>query len=98
MSLHHRYIPSLRGVFTFPQSLGILGGKPGASTYIVGVQDDKALYLDPHEVQWVKSRIFHVTFQLSNVLLQFLLFWLENSEIYRRYLNRTQIIKYQILF
>ncbi|WOL05394.1 cysteine protease ATG4B isoform X1 [Canna indica] len=45
------YIPLLRETFTFPQSLGILGGKPGASTYIVGVQDDKALYLDPHEVQ-----------------------------------------------
>ncbi|KAI3962209.1 hypothetical protein MKX01_030759 [Papaver californicum] len=48
-----RYIPSLRATFTFPQSLGILGGKPGASTYIVGVQDDKAFYLDPHEVQQV---------------------------------------------
>ncbi|ONK71361.1 uncharacterized protein A4U43_C04F7750 [Asparagus officinalis] len=46
-----RYFPSLRDTFTFPQSLGILGGKPGASTYIVGVQDEKALYLDPHEVQ-----------------------------------------------
>ncbi|XP_058110611.1 cysteine protease ATG4B-like isoform X2 [Magnolia sinica] len=46
-----RYIPLLRETFTFPQSLGILGGKPGASTYIVGVQDDKAIYLDPHEVQ-----------------------------------------------
>uniref|UniRef100_A0A1D1Z3D5 Cysteine protease n=1 Tax=Anthurium amnicola TaxID=1678845 RepID=A0A1D1Z3D5_9ARAE len=46
-----RYIPLLQATFTFPQSLGIMGGKPGASTYIVGVQDDKALYLDPHEVQ-----------------------------------------------
>ncbi|KAK9287969.1 hypothetical protein L1049_016414 [Liquidambar formosana] len=46
-----RYIPSLGATFTFPQSLGILGGKPGASTYIVGVQDEKAFYLDPHEVQ-----------------------------------------------
>lgn len=46
-----RYIPLLRETFTFPQSLGIMGGKPGASTYIVGVQDDKAFYLDPHEVQ-----------------------------------------------
>lgn len=46
-----RYIPSLRATFTFPQSLGIMGGKPGASTYIVGVQDDNAFYLDPHEVQ-----------------------------------------------
>ncbi|XP_019057524.1 PREDICTED: cysteine protease ATG4b-like, partial [Tarenaya hassleriana] len=45
-----RYIPSLVATFTFPQSLGILGGKPGASTYIVGVQEDKGFYLDPHEV------------------------------------------------
>ncbi|KAG0461948.1 hypothetical protein HPP92_020424 [Vanilla planifolia] len=50
-----RYIPLLWETFTFPQSLGILGGKPGASTYIVGVQDDKALYLDPHEVQQVAN-------------------------------------------
>ncbi|CAA6666592.1 unnamed protein product [Spirodela intermedia] len=46
-----RYIPLLWETFTFPQSLGVVGGKPGASTYIVGVQDDKALYLDPHLVQ-----------------------------------------------
>ncbi|XP_021907058.1 cysteine protease ATG4 [Carica papaya] len=46
-----RYIPSLWATFTFPQSLGILGGKPGASTYIVGVQGDNVYYLDPHVVQ-----------------------------------------------
>lgn len=44
----------LGSTFTFPQSLGILGGRPGASTYIVGVQDDKAFYLDPHEVHPVQ--------------------------------------------
>ncbi|KAE7995822.1 hypothetical protein FH972_000589 [Carpinus fangiana] len=48
-----RYIPSLRATFMFPQSLGILGGKSGASTYVVGVQDEKALFLDPHDVQLV---------------------------------------------
>ncbi|AQK91744.1 forkhead-associated domain-containing protein / FHA domain-containing protein [Zea mays] len=48
---HDRYIPLLKETFMFPQSLGILGGKPGTSTYIAGVQDDRALYLDPHEVQ-----------------------------------------------
>ncbi|KAL3637868.1 hypothetical protein CASFOL_018316 [Castilleja foliolosa] len=48
-----RYIPLLSATFTFPQSLGILGGRPGASTYLVGVQDENAFYLDPHEVQQV---------------------------------------------
>ncbi|KAL8130218.1 hypothetical protein V2J09_019373 [Rumex salicifolius] len=46
-----RYVPLLAATFTFPQSLGILGGKPGASTYITGVQDGQAFYLDPHEAQ-----------------------------------------------
>ncbi|XP_052195929.1 cysteine protease ATG4-like isoform X3 [Diospyros lotus] len=49
--INTRYIPLLSATFTFPQSLGILGGRSGASTYIVGVQDDEAFYLDPHEVQ-----------------------------------------------
>ena len=48
-----RYIPLLQSTFTFPQSLGILGGNSGASTYIVGVQNGKAFYLDPHDVQTV---------------------------------------------
>ncbi|CAM8952043.1 unnamed protein product [Rhodiola kirilowii] len=51
--INTRYIPSLEATFTFPQSLGIIGGKPGSSTYIVGVQDAKAIYLDPHFVQRV---------------------------------------------
>lgn len=51
--VNSRYLPSLWATFTFPQSLGVLGGKPGASTYLVGVQGDQAFYLDPHEVQQV---------------------------------------------
>ncbi|PON86856.1 Peptidase C [Trema orientale] len=50
-TINPRYIPALRATFTFPQSIGIMGGRPGASTYIVGVQDEKAFYLDPHECQ-----------------------------------------------
>ncbi|PRQ23227.1 putative peptidase C54 [Rosa chinensis] len=49
--LNPRYIPSLRATFTFPQSVGIMGGRPGVSTYIIGVQDENAIYLDPHLVQ-----------------------------------------------
>ncbi|MCD7459846.1 Cysteine protease atg4a [Datura stramonium] len=63
--INSRYLPLLAATFGFPQSLGILGGRPGASTYIVGMQDDKAFYLDPHEVQpdkslFLQNRSFHV--------------------------------------
>lgn len=66
-----RYLPLLAATFTFPQSLGILGGRPGASTYIIGVQDDKAFYLDPHEVQQVPFifvRVFMLHIYLSITL------------------------------
>ncbi|KAL8473418.1 hypothetical protein ACS0TY_030311 [Phlomoides rotata] len=58
-----RYLPLLSATFKFPQSLGILGGKPGASTYIVGIQDEKAFYLDPHEVQ----QVVHIESESLNV-------------------------------
>ncbi|XP_024380625.1 cysteine protease ATG4B isoform X2 [Physcomitrium patens] len=51
--LNPRYLPSLRATFTLPQSLGVAGGKPGASTHLIGVQGDQAMYLDPHENQQV---------------------------------------------
>ncbi|GAQ83199.1 Cysteine protease required for autophagy [Klebsormidium nitens] len=46
-----RYLPSLKAALTFPQSVGIVGGKPGASVYIIGYQEEQVFYLDPHEVQ-----------------------------------------------
>ncbi|XP_019453149.1 PREDICTED: cysteine protease ATG4-like isoform X1 [Lupinus angustifolius] len=55
--INPRYVPLLQSIFKFPQSLGILGGKPGASTYIIGVQNEKALYLDPHDVHPVVNII-----------------------------------------
>ncbi|KAK4766133.1 hypothetical protein SAY87_007775 [Trapa incisa] len=50
-NVNPRYIPSLRATFSFPQSLGLMGGKPGASTYMIGIQDQEVFYLDPHDVQ-----------------------------------------------
>lgn len=45
------YIPALRASLQWPQSLGFIGGKPNASFYFIGSQDDRVFYLDPHWVQ-----------------------------------------------
>lgn len=45
------YVPQLQQVLAMPESVGIVGGRPGASLYFVGLQDANVLYLDPHEVQ-----------------------------------------------
>ncbi|KAJ7210944.1 hypothetical protein C8J57DRAFT_1400464, partial [Mycena rebaudengoi] len=35
-------------LYTFPQSVGIAGGRPSSSYYFVGVQGDRLFYLGPH--------------------------------------------------
>jgi cysteine protease ATG4 len=40
-----------KAFLTFPQSVGVIGGKPRSALYIVGTQGDELLYLDPHFVQ-----------------------------------------------
>lgn len=54
--VNERYLPQLASVLSFPQSVGIVGGRPGASLYFVGVQGGAVLYLDPHEVQEVSRQ------------------------------------------
>lgn len=56
LQINERYLPQLSTVLSFPQSVGIVGGRPSASLYFVGVQGGAVLYLDPHEVQEVKSQ------------------------------------------
>jgi hypothetical protein len=56
LQVDDRYRPQLAAVLTFPQSVGIVGGRPGASLYFLGAQGSSVLYLDPHEVQEVRSR------------------------------------------
>ena len=44
-------INALKEILKFPQSLGIVGGKPNGSLYFVAFQDDNLFYLNPHIVQ-----------------------------------------------
>ncbi|KAJ7105379.1 hypothetical protein C8R44DRAFT_332382 [Mycena epipterygia] len=39
---------TIKMLYTFPQSVGIAGGRPSSSYYFVGVQSDGLFYLDPH--------------------------------------------------
>ncbi|CAH0486726.1 unnamed protein product [Peronospora farinosa] len=48
--VNERYVPALKKTFTFPQSVGIIGGKQGHSVYFVGTQQDQLHLLDPHDV------------------------------------------------
>ena len=45
------YAPALAALFSLPQSMGILGGKPRSAHYFVGVAGARLLLLDPHSVQ-----------------------------------------------
>ncbi|WVQ93793.1 hypothetical protein IAU59_000871 [Kwoniella sp. CBS 9459] len=42
------YYDSIKALFTFPQSVGIAGGRPSSSYYFVGSQANSLFYLDPH--------------------------------------------------
>jgi hypothetical protein len=56
-----------------------LGGKPGASTYIIGVQNDKAFYLDPHDVKPVCT----ISFSSAVFFNFFFIVVVESSFIYK---------------
>jgi len=45
------YIPHLQHLLGSLYSTGIIGGKPRASMYFIGVQGPNVFYLDPHIVQ-----------------------------------------------
>ncbi|GAA5821925.1 hypothetical protein JCM10212_005304 [Sporobolomyces blumeae] len=42
------YHDAVKGIFRFPQSVGIAGGRPSSSYYFVGAQADSLFYIDPH--------------------------------------------------
>ena len=55
--INERYVPSVVATLRVKQSLGVLGGKPGASLYFVGAQGDRLFYLDPHTVFPFRTRV-----------------------------------------
>lgn len=45
------YYRALKSTFAFPQTLGILGGRPNHALFIIGCVGDDLVYLDPHTTQ-----------------------------------------------
>ncbi|KAG1736670.1 cysteine protease required for autophagy [Suillus paluster] len=45
------YYETIKALFTFPQSVGIAGGRPSSSYYFMGSQADNLFYLDPHHAR-----------------------------------------------
>ncbi|KAI0056521.1 hypothetical protein BV25DRAFT_1572624 [Artomyces pyxidatus] len=45
------YYDTIKALYTFPQSIGIAGGRPSSSYYFVGSQADNLFYLDPHHAR-----------------------------------------------
>ncbi len=41
----------MQTLYTFPQTVGIAGGRPSSSYYFVGSQSDNLFYLDPHHAR-----------------------------------------------
>lgn len=48
--LNTDYIPQLQAIMSLPHNVGLIGGRPGSSSYIIGYQES-ALALDPHIIQ-----------------------------------------------
>ncbi|KAJ3903394.1 hypothetical protein F5879DRAFT_1037914 [Lentinula edodes] len=45
------YYDTIKMLYTFPQSVGIAGGRPSLSYYFVSSQTDNLFYLDPHHAR-----------------------------------------------
>jgi len=50
-TLNEEYVKPILEILRFPQSVGMIGGRPSHSLYFVGSSDEDLVYLDPHTVQ-----------------------------------------------
>lgn len=59
-----------KALFTFPQSVGIAGGRPSSSYYFIGTQENSLFYIDPHYPRpSISLRIPSVSDPLYNLAL-----------------------------
>ena len=66
------YAKPLLSCLKLPQSVGIIGGRPKHALYLIGFQDDRIFYLDPHTTQQavntphgslpIPDKTFHTTY------------------------------------
>jgi len=46
--VQEEFMNLIRSFFMQNLNVGILGGRPGEAYYLVGIQDDYLIFLDPH--------------------------------------------------
>jgi len=104
MQVNSRYVPQLQEVLQWPQSAGIVGGRPSSSLYFIGHQGQSVLFLDPHEVQevcYIMPHAFVVLLrafllvELSSIKVSRALHWALGSE-YAFYRSRRERAALQV--
>jgi len=51
------YVSGLKACLEFPQSLGVIGGRPNHALYLLGYVGEEVVYLDPHTTQPAMQRL-----------------------------------------
>ena len=49
--VEQEYFPVIKQFFESNLNAGILGGRPGEAYYLIGLQDEYLIFLDPHNTE-----------------------------------------------
>lgn len=52
-AINPAYVQGVKMCFTFPQSLGVIGGRPNHALYFIGFVGNDVIFLDPHTTQQI---------------------------------------------